>query len=73
MGTEKEFLDLFQKLCYSQQRWQVWADLMKAWACAISNATDRNPVHFERREKEYSQCIERLGGVDIPAKVCSAW
>ena len=41
---------------------------MKAWACAISNATDRNPDHFERREKEYSRCIERLGGVDIPAK-----
>ena len=71
MGTEKEFLDLFQKLCYSRQRWQVWADLMKAWACSISNATDRNPEHFDRREKEYSQCIERLGGVEIPARLLS--
>ena len=44
---------------------------MKAWACSISNATDRNPEHFDRREKEYSQCIERLGGVEIPARLLS--
>ena len=26
MGTEKEFLDTFQELCYSRSSWQVWAD-----------------------------------------------
>lgn len=41
-GTEKEFLDEFQKLCYSRSSWQVWADLMAAMACSISNVADRS-------------------------------
>lgn len=68
-GTEKEFLNLFQQLCYSRSAWQVWADLITAIACSLSNAIDRSPEHFEQREKEYSQCIERLGSVDVPAKI----
>lgn len=68
-GTEKEFLDEFQKLCYSRSSWQVWADLMAAMACSISNVADRSPEHYESREKEYAQCIERLGSVEIPAKM----
>ena len=68
-GTEKEFLDLFQKLCYSRQKWQVWADLVSAWACSLSNVADRSPEHFEDREKEYADCIARLGGVDVPAEL----
>ncbi len=67
-GTEKEFLNEFHKLCYSRSSWQVWADLMAAIACSISNAADRSPEHYESREKEYAQCIERLGSVEIPAK-----
>ena len=54
-GDEKEFLDLFQKLCYSRSSWQVWADLMCVMACAISNAVDIIPAHREPREKEYEQ------------------
>ena len=46
-GTEKEFLDEFQKLCYSRSSWQVWADLMAAMACSISNVADRSPEHYE--------------------------
>ena len=68
-GTEKEFLDEFQKLCYSRSSWQVWADLMAAMACSISNVADRSPEHYESREKEYAQCIERLGSVEVPAKM----
>ncbi|WP_277934752.1 hypothetical protein [Parablautia intestinalis] len=52
-GTEKEFLDIFRRLCYSRSSWQVWADLISAIACSLSNVTDRTPEHFETREKEY--------------------
>jgi len=68
-GTEKEFLDVFKQLCYSRSSWQVWADVISAIACSLSNATDRSPKHFEQREKEYAQCIERLGSVEAPAKI----
>lgn len=68
-GTEKEFLDEFHKLCYSRSPWQVWADLMAAMACSLSNVADRSPEHYESREKEYAQCIERLGSVEVPAKM----
>lgn len=70
-GTEKEFLDVFQQLCYSRSSWQVWSDLMCAISCSLSNAVDRSPEHFESREKEFAQCIERLGGVEIPARMLS--
>lgn len=68
-GTEKEFLDVFNRLCYSRSPWQVWADLINAIACSLSNVTDRTPVHFEAREKEYAQCIKRLGSVEAPAEI----
>ena len=68
-GTEKEFLDVFNRLCYSRSSWQVWADLISAIACTLSNVTDRTPKHFEAREKEYAQCIERLGSVETPAEI----
>lgn len=68
-GTEKEFLDVFSQLCYSRSPWQVWADLISAIACSLSNAADRTPGHFEAREKEYAQCIKRLGSVEVPAEL----
>lgn len=70
-GTEKEFLSEFERLCYSRSAWQVWADLMSAIACSLSNAVDRTPEHFTQREKEYAQCISRLGSVEAPAKILS--
>lgn len=68
-GTEKEFLSEFNRLCYSRSAWEVWADLISAMACSLSNATDRLPEHFERREKEYARCIERLGSVEVLVKI----
>ncbi len=68
-GTEKEFLDVFSRLCCSRSSWQVWADLISAIACTLSNVTDRSPEHFEKREKEYAQCIERLGSAEAPARI----
>lgn len=43
--------------------------MMAAMACSISNVADRSPEHYESREKEYAQCIERLGSVEVPAKM----
>lgn len=68
-GTEKEFLNVFHELCYSRSSWQVWADLICAIACSVSNAVDQTPKHFEQREQEYAQCIKRLGSVELPAKI----
>jgi hypothetical protein len=68
-GTEKEFLDAFKQLCYTRTSWQVWSDLMLAMSCSISNAVDRSPEHYERREKEFAECIKRLGSVEIPARM----
>lgn len=68
-GTEKEFMEVFKQLCSSRSSWQVWADLMSAIACCLSNVLDRAPKHYEYREKEYEQCIKRLGSVEAPAKI----
>lgn len=67
--AKKEFLRLFKELCDSRSSWQVWADLMSVFACAISNSTEPDPVRREAREKEYAKCIEQLGGMEIPSKM----
>jgi len=66
---EKEFLKLFDKLTYSRSAWQVWEDLMTVMACSISNAVDRTPDKFQRREEQYERSIKNLGGVEIPAQM----
>lgn len=68
-GTEKEFLEVFRPLCYSRSTWQVWEDIMTAIACSISNAVDRSRPHFEKREKEYADCIKRIGSVETAARI----
>lgn len=67
-GTEKEFIKVFQELCYSRSSWQVWADLMAAMACTLANSVDKTEPRYTVREKEYAECIKRLGGVEKPAK-----
>ncbi len=64
-GTEKEFLDLFNHLCYSRTAWQVWSDLMSAMACTIANVFETNPKRKADREKEYERCIKELGGEPV--------
>lgn len=66
---EKDFLKLFNQLTYSRSAWQVWEDLMTVIACSISNAVDRTPDKFKRREERYERAIKRLGGVEIPAQM----
>lgn len=47
-GTEKEFIKVFQELCYSRSSWQVWADLM-AVANTISNPVCGDPLMPDER------------------------
>lgn len=68
-GTEKEFIDLFKELTTSRSDWQVWSDLMAVMACTLSNVLDTDEKRKADREKEYTDSIARLGGVEIPAKV----
>jgi len=68
-GTKRELLQIVRELGTSRQTWQVWADLMNAIACALSNAADPDKKRVAEREKEYAECIKRLGGdVEIVAK-----
>lgn len=67
--AEKEFINVFKGLCRSRNYWEVWADVVSAIACSLSNAVDRSPEHYEKREEEYAQCIEKLGSVEAPAKL----
>lgn len=68
-GTKKEFIKIFNELCYSRNGWQVWADVITVMACSLSNATDRTEPRYAERENEYAECIKRLGGVEKPAKL----
>ena len=69
-GTKQEFLKIFREMCYARNAWQVWEDLISATACSLANSTDpdKTNVQYKEREREYAQCIKRLGGVDKPAK-----
>lgn len=66
-NAEIEMIDIFNKLCCSRQHWEVWSDFITATACAIANSVDKSPKQFQQREKEYVECIERLGGVELPS------
>ena len=70
IDCKKEFLKVFNSLCYSRSAWQVWSDFITASACSIANAVDKGK-HFEEREKEYTQCIECLGGEEKAAQLFS--
>ena len=67
--SEKKFLKLFDTLIYSRNTWQVWEDLMTVMACSISNAVDRTPNKFKKREEQYERAIKNLGGIEIPAQM----
>lgn len=65
---KKEFLKIFNEMCYSRSGWQVWADLISAIACSMANSVDKSPKRWQAREQEYAECIKRLGGVEKPAQ-----
>lgn len=66
---EKEFLKRFNSLCQTRSSWQVWADFITAVAITLANTTEQNQKIRDKREKEFADCIERLGGQDIPAEM----
>jgi len=68
-SLEKEFINTFEELCYSRSNWQVWADFITVSAIALANRVEDNEKIREKREAEYERCIERLGGVEKPAKM----
>lgn len=68
-GFEKEFLERFKKLCQTRSNWQVWADFITVAACAIANSVDKDGTIHDKREAEYEECINRLGGVEIPSEM----
>lgn len=59
---EKEFLKIFDSITQSLSGWQIWEYVISAIACSISNATEVDPEKRARREKEYEQSMEQLGG-----------
>lgn len=68
-GLEKQFLDKFNFLCQSRNSWQVWSDFITAVAIALANSVDKESEIRKRREREYEDCIKRLGGMDIPVEM----
>lgn len=68
-GKEGEFIRIFRQLCDTRHAWEAWADLMGMMACSIGNAVDRSPGHFERREKEYRECLKRMGSAELPKQL----
>lgn len=70
-GTEKEFIDLFQRKCRSLSAWQAWSYIIDSIAIALSNAFDPDVKRREKREKEWQQCIDYLGGQDVSAEALS--
>lgn len=68
-GNQKEFMNIFHELCYSRQPWEVWSDVVTMMACSIANAADRTEGRHEKREKEYAECLKRVGSVEKPAQL----
>lgn len=54
---KKEFLNLFGRLTYTHNQWDVWNDFIVMSACAISNAIDK--THYDEREKRYLKIIKK--------------
>lgn len=65
---EKEFVGIVDKLSYTRQKWEVWSDLMAVMACALSNAADRRPGHYDKREQEYLDRIKHFSDPNLAAQ-----
>lgn len=68
-GNKREFVKIIRELCYARQPWEVWSDVITVMACSIANAIDKSPKRHENREREYADCMKRLGGVEKPAQL----
>ena len=66
---EKDFINFFSSLCQARSAWQVWSDFITMSACSLANSVDKDSEHYAEREKEYDECLKRMGGVEAPAKL----
>ena len=68
-NAKKQWINAFKEICESRSPWQVWSDVIVAASCAVANKAGRGAPHFDERENEYHECIDRLGGVKKPAEL----
>ena len=54
---QNEFVNMIQQFRGKYQTWQIFADFITMFACAISNAVDK--THAEKREKMYLEIIRK--------------
>ena len=54
---QAEFVKCMQKFGGKYQTWEIFADFIEMFACAVSNGIDR--VHFKLREEMYMQIIRK--------------
>lgn len=62
--ARKRFLEIFRKLCYSRNSWQVWADFIVCTGYAIANSHEMNPETRKKREDIYKERLQQIGGID---------
>lgn len=69
-NTKKEIINIVNQLSRTRNKSSIWADIITSIACTIANSTtDSNSEIYIKREKEYYECISRLGNYDIVAKI----
>lgn len=56
---EKQFLDIFHRLCHRHHAWQVWQDFVSMSACSIANAVDKRSDIWKQREDSYLKIVKR--------------
>lgn len=57
--SQAEFSKRFSTLCNTKSAWEVWADFVAMFACAISNALDKEGTVHDDREQQYQRIIKR--------------
>lgn len=55
--AQKRFVKVLDSMTGRYSRWQIWGDMIKCYACAISNSTDA--LHREAREADYMRIISK--------------
>lgn len=55
---EKDFIKAFNRLSYRHNPWTVWQNFINMAACSISNAVDRQPETWRRREESYLATVK---------------
>lgn len=61
---ERAFIKVFDTLCYRHNPWTVWTDFINMYACAISNAVNRDPEQWAAREKAYMATVKKYSPED---------